>query len=83
MSHTRQLHKQSYVGDDMQMMNCCLLPSNVYEGLYGQVQSQIFSTVKWTLEQALDEEVHDDLGCGRYEPSAQDLACWLRAISMA
>lgn len=51
----------------MQIMNRSVLPGNVYEGLYEQVQSQVLSTVKWTLEQALAEEVIDYLGCGRYE----------------
>ncbi len=46
----------------MQIIDRCLLPSNVYVGLYEEVQSQVFSTVKWTLGHALDEEVHDDLG---------------------
>ena len=67
MSHATQLHNRSYFGDYMQIMNRCVLPSNVYEGLYKQVQSQVLSAVKWTLEQALGEEVIDYLGCGRYE----------------
>jgi transposase-like protein len=67
MSHASQLHKRSYFGDYMQIMNRSVLPSNVYEGLYEQVQAQVLSSVKWVLEQALDEEVKDHVGCGRYE----------------
>ncbi len=55
----------------MQIMNRCVLPGNVYEALYEQVQPQIFSTVEGTLKQALNEEVHDDLGCGRYDNAAE------------
>ncbi len=54
-------------GDYLQIMNRCMLPGNIYEPLYEQIQSQVLSTVKWTLKQALDEEVHNDLECGRYE----------------
>lgn len=67
MSHASQLHKRSYFGDYMQIMNRCVLPGNVYEALYEQVQSRVLSTVKWTLEQALDEEVINHLGRSRYE----------------
>ena len=67
MSHATQLHKRSYFGDYLQIMNRSVLPSNVYEGLYEQIQSDVLSTVKWTLEHALVEEVDDYLGCGRYE----------------
>jgi len=67
MSHATQLHKRSYFGDYMQIMNRCVLPGNIYERLYEQVQAQVLSAVKWTLEQALDEEVIGYLGCGRYE----------------
>jgi transposase-like protein len=67
MSHATQLHKRSYFGDYMQIMNRSVLPGNLYEGLYEQIQSQVLSTVKWTLEQALAEEVKAHLGCGRYE----------------
>ena len=51
----------------MEIMNRSVLPSNVHEALYEQVQSQVISTVKWTLEHALVEEVNNFLGYGRYE----------------
>jgi len=67
MSHATQLHNRGYLGDYMQIMNRCALPGNVYDALYRQVQDQVVSTVKWTLEHALDEEVTTYLGCDRYE----------------
>ena len=67
MSHATQLHHRGYLADYMQIMNASALPGNVYEAVYGQVHERVVSSVKWTLEQALDEEVRDDLGCERYE----------------
>jgi hypothetical protein len=51
----------------MQIMNASALPGNVYDAVYGQVHERVVSTGKWTLEQALDEEVREPVGCERYE----------------
>jgi transposase-like protein len=55
----------------MQIMNSSALPGNVYEEVYGEVHTRVVSTVKWTLEQALEEEVTSSLGCGRSERGCQ------------
>lgn len=67
MSHATQLHNRGYLADYMQIMNTSALPGNVYDALYGQVHERVVTSVKWTLEQALDEEMRDYLGCERYE----------------
>jgi transposase-like protein len=67
MSHATQLHNRGYLADYMQIMNASALPGNVYDAVYGQVRERVVSSVKWPLEQALDEEVRDYLGCERYE----------------
>jgi transposase-like protein len=66
MSHATQLHHRGYLADYMQIMNASALPGNVYDALYGHVHERVVSSVKWTLEQALDEEVREYLGCERY-----------------
>ena len=71
MSHATQLHNRGYLADYMQIMNSSALPGNVYEEVYGQVHTRVVSTVKWTLEQAPEEEVTSSLGCGRYERGIQ------------
>jgi transposase-like protein len=67
MSHATQLHHRGYLADSMQIMNASALPGNVYDAVYGQVHHRVVSSVKWTLEQALEEEVRDSLGYERYE----------------
>jgi putative transposase len=67
MSHAMQLHHRGYLADYMQIMNASALPGNVDEAVYDQVHQQVVSSVKWTLEQALAEEVTASLGCKRYE----------------
>jgi putative transposase len=67
MSHATQLHNRGYLADYMQIMNRCALPGNVHDEVYRQVHDRALATVKWTLEQALDEEVRAYLGCARYE----------------
>ena len=67
MSHATQLHHRGYLADYMQIMNASALPGNVYDAVYGQVNQRVVASVKWTLEQALDEEVQDSLGWERYE----------------
>jgi len=51
----------------MQIMRRCSLPGNVQDEVYHQVHARALETVKWTLEQALDEEVRAYLGRARYE----------------
>ena len=67
MSHATQLHNRGYLADSMQIMHRCALPGNVQEEVSRHVQARALETVKWTLEQALDEEVHAYLGHARYE----------------
>ena len=50
----------------MQIMHASVLPGNVYEAVYGHVHAQVVSTGKWTLEQALVEEMTRYLGWDRY-----------------
>jgi hypothetical protein len=56
MSHATQLHNRGSLADSMQIMNASVLPGNVSEAVYGQVHERVVSSVKWTLEQALDAE---------------------------
>jgi hypothetical protein len=67
MSHATPLHNRGYLADSMQIMHSAALPGNVYDEVYGQVHARVVSTVQWTLEQALDEEVTSSRGCGRSE----------------
>ncbi len=67
MSHATQLHDRGYLADYRQIMHRCALPGNVQEEIYRQVHARALETVKWTLEQALDEEVRAYLGRARYE----------------
>lgn len=67
MSHATQLHHRGYLADYMQIMNASALPGNVYDAVYEQVHKRVVSSVKWTLEHALQEEVRHYLGCERYE----------------
>jgi putative transposase len=71
MSHATQLHNRGYLDDYMQIMNSSPLSGNVQDEVYGRVQASALATVKWTLEQALDEEVTAYLGCTRYERHLQ------------
>ena len=66
MSHATQLHNRGYLADYMQIMNASALPGNVYDAVYGQVHERVVSSVKWTLEQALEAEVTDYVGYERY-----------------
>jgi hypothetical protein len=50
----------------MQIMHRGALPGNVPDARCRQVHDRALATVKWTLEQALDEEVRASLGCARY-----------------
>ena len=67
MSHATQLHDRGYLADYMQIMRRCSLPGNVQDEVYHQVHARALETVKWTLEQALHEEVRTYLGHARYE----------------
>jgi transposase-like protein len=67
MSHATQLHDRGYLADYMQIMQGSTLPSNVHDEVCRQVHRRALSTVKWTLEQALAEEVTAYLGYARYE----------------
>ena len=67
MSHATQLHHRGYLADYMEIMNASALPGNVDDAVYGQVQERVVSSVKWTLEEALEEEVRGYLGYERYE----------------
>src|SRR6266571_3692669 len=67
MSHATQLHHRGYLADYMQIMHSCALPGNVPDELCRQVHARALATVKWTLEQALEEEVSAYLGWARYE----------------
>ena len=67
MSHATQLHNRGYLADYMQIMHRSALPGHVHDEVYSQVHTRVVSTVKWTLEQALDEEMTSYLGCDRYE----------------
>jgi len=67
MSHATQLHDRGYLADYMQIMHRCSLPGNVQDEVYRQVHTRTMATVKWTLEQALGEELRVYVGRGRYE----------------
>ena len=67
MSHATQLHDRGYLADYMQIMHWCSLPGNVPDEVYRQVHTRAVATVKWTREQALDEELRVYVGRGRYE----------------
>ena len=67
MSHATQLHDRGSLADSMEIMHRCALPGNVQDEVYHQVHARALETVKWTLEQALDEEVRTYLGRARYE----------------
>ena len=67
MSHATQLHNRGYLADYMQIMHRCSLPGNVQDEVYREVHARAVATVKWTLEQALDEELRVYVGRGRYE----------------
>jgi transposase-like protein len=71
MSHATQLHNRGYLADYRQIMHSSALPDNVDEEVYSQLHTRVVSTVKWTLEQAREEEVTSSLGCGRYERGLQ------------
>jgi hypothetical protein len=57
MSHATQLHDRGDLADYRQIMRRCSLPGNGQDEVYHQVHARALETVKWTLEQALDEEV--------------------------
>jgi len=65
MSHATQLHHRGSLADSMQIMRRCALPGNVQDEGYRQVHDRALTTVKWTLEQALDAEVTSSLGGAR------------------
>jgi putative transposase len=71
MSHATQLHDRGYLADYMQIMQRCALPGNVQDEVYRQVRARTVATVKWTLEQALDEELRGYVGRGRYERDSE------------
>ena len=64
MGRATQLHNRGPLADDMQIMNCCSLSGTVYDEVYRQVYDRALATVKWTLEQALAEEVTSYMGGG-------------------
>lgn len=66
MSHATQLHHRGYLADYMEIMNASTLPGNVYEAVYTHVHDRVVTSVKWTLEEALHEEVRAYLGRERY-----------------
>jgi transposase-like protein len=55
----------------MQIMHRCSLPGNVQDEVYRQVHTRTLATVKWTLEQALDEELRVYVGRSRYERDSE------------
>ena len=71
MSHATQLPNRGYLADYIQIMHSSALPGNVYDEGDGQVHARVMSTVKWPLEQALDEEGTSYLGCSRYARGPQ------------
>jgi len=71
MSHATQLHDRGYLADYMQIMHRCSLPGNIQDEVYRQVHTRAMTTVKWTLEQALDEELRLYVGRGRYERGSE------------
>jgi len=71
MSHAKQLHDRRYLDDYLQIINRSGLPSHVKAEVGHQVQQAVVATVKWTIEQALQEEVTAYLGLARYEHGAQ------------
>ena len=71
MSHATQLHDRRYLDDYLQIINRSGLPSHVKSEVCQQVQQAVLTTVKWTLEQALQEELTAYLGLSRYERLSQ------------
>jgi transposase-like protein len=67
MSHATQLHDRGYLADYRQILQRCSLPGNVQDEVLRQVHARVVATVKWTLEQALDEELQAYVGRGRYK----------------
>lgn len=66
MSHANQLHDRRYLDDYLQMIHRAGLPSHVKAEVCQQVQQAVITTVQWTLEQALQEELTAQLGLARY-----------------
>ena len=71
MSHATQLHDRGSLADSMQIMNRSSLPGHVHDEVYRQVHTRALATVKWTIEEALAEEVSTYLGCARSERYAR------------
>lgn len=67
MSHAEQLHDRRYLDGYLTIINRTGLPGNVKAEVCRQVQEAVISTVKWTLEEALEEELTKYLGLERYE----------------
>src|SRR5262249_39325924 len=67
MSHATQLHDRGDLADYRRIMHRCALPGNIQDEIYRQVHARAVATVKWTLEQALEEELRVYVGRGRYE----------------
>lgn len=67
MSHAQQLHNRRYLDGYMQIINRPGLPDNVRTAVCQQVEHAVLSTVQWTIEQALEEELTAYVGCERYE----------------
>ena len=71
MSHAQQLHNRRYLDGYMQIINRTGLPDNVRTAVCQQVEHAVLSTVQWTIEQALEEELTAYVGCERYAHSPQ------------
>ena len=71
MSHATQLHDRRYLDDSLQMIHRSGFPSHVKAEVCQQVQQAVLTTVTWTREQALPEELSAYLGLSRYAHLSQ------------
>ena len=71
MRHATQLHNRRDLDDSLTMINRAGLPHDVKAAVCQQVQHAVMTTVKGTIEEALEAEVTVSLGCARYAPLPQ------------
>ena len=57
MSHAQQLHNRRYLDGYIQIINRTGLPDNVKAEVCQQVHHAVLTTVQWTIERALEEEL--------------------------
>jgi len=67
MRHATPLHNRGSLADSRPIMHRFALPGHGHDEGDSQVHTRVVSTVKWPLEQALDAEMTNSLGCDRYE----------------